>query len=76
MSRRFSRIYLAITPLWFLLSWYISHELYNYSLRSRNTIDRPYPEHSLIYATGFVVAYLVFYFILRDLYPMKKKITS
>ena len=71
MSKRTSLIYLAIAPILFVLSWYISHEVYVRFLQSNSeyahTADR-----SLVYASVLTGIYVVAFFVIRDLYPAKR----
>jgi hypothetical protein len=66
MGKKFTLIYLAIAPLVFGLSWYISHRLFmNFAAGEdgNGATDR-----SLIYAGVFTGIYLAVLLVIRDLY--------
>ncbi len=70
MTRKASIIYLCIAPFLFLLSWYISHKIFQNFLSS-NVDNIAYVEHSMMYASFLTVIYLVVFFVIRDLYKSK-----
>lgn len=73
MSRKASIIYLCITPILFLLSWYISHRMYTDFLKNGvgNMLYQG-KERSLIYASSLTVLYLAMFLVIKDLYRKKK----
>jgi hypothetical protein len=69
MSKRFTLIYLALIPVIFGLSWYISHRLYLRFMRfTSGDMTHPGDDRSLIYASVFTAIYIGFYLVIRDLY--------
>ena len=69
MSKRFTLIYLALTPVIFGLSWYISHRLYLRFMRfTSGNMEHQGDDRSLIYASVFTAIYIGFYLVIRDLY--------
>ncbi len=69
MSRKFIRIYLALAPVIFGLSWFISHRLYLRFMRlASGDMEHPGDDRSIIYASAFTVFYLSFLLIINDLY--------
>jgi hypothetical protein len=69
MSKRFTLIYLALSPVIFGLSWYISHRLYLRFMRfTSGNMEHPGDDRSLIYATVFTAIYIGAYLVIRDLY--------
>lgn len=72
MSKKFKTIYLAIAPVMFGLSWFISNKLFDQFMSNKGTIDHPVTNHSLAYACGFTLVYVLSYFVILDLYPTKK----
>jgi TRAP-type C4-dicarboxylate transport system permease small subunit len=74
MSRKATIIYLALAPVLFLLSWYISHRMYTDFL-SNGVGNMKYEgkERSEIYAAVLTGLYLAAFFVIRDLYRPGKK---
>lgn len=71
MSSKFSKIYLALAPVLFVLSWYIAHRIYVHFLQGNS--DFAYvKDRSIIYASVFTTLYLVTFFVIRDLYRPKQ----
>jgi hypothetical protein len=73
MSKKASIIYLALAPVLFMLSWYISHRMYTDFL-SNGVGNMRYEgkERSELYAMVLTGLYLAAFFIIRDLYKPKK----
>jgi len=42
-------------------------------MSDKGTVDHPVKNHSLIYAAGFRVIYLVVFWVILDLYPAKNE---
>lgn len=77
MTRKVSIIYLCIAPILFGLSWYISHRMYTDFLQNGvGNMKYQGEERSVMYATVFTALYLAAFFVIRDLYPQKKKISQ
>ncbi|MFN8699455.1 MAG: hypothetical protein ACK500_06285 [Flavobacteriales bacterium] len=69
MSKRFTLIYLALTPVIFGLSWYISHRLYLRFMRfTSGNMEHQGDDRSLIYASVFTAIYIAAYLVIKDLY--------
>jgi hypothetical protein len=74
MSKRTTIICLAIVPVLFLLSWYISHRMYDEFLRFGTGVAKyKGEERSLVYACYFTGLYLAIFLVMRDLYKPKGK---
>lgn len=73
MSKKASIIYLALAPVLFLLSWYISHRMYTDFL-SNGVGNMRYEgkERSELYASVLTGLYIAAFFVIRDLYKPKK----
>lgn len=73
LSKRFTMIYLALTPLWFGLSWYISHRIQiRFMSLAEGQITHQSNNKPLIYASIFCAIYLGAYLVIRDLYKVEK----
>lgn len=69
ITRRFTIIYLALAPLWFGLSWYISHRLQlRFMSLATNEMQTESNSKPFIYASIFTAVYLGAYLVIRDLY--------
>ncbi|MEN9348605.1 MAG: hypothetical protein ACOVOO_02630 [Flavobacteriales bacterium] len=74
MTKRFTTIYLALAPVLFGLSWYISHRLYlRFMAFGSGTFEYKGDDRSLIYASMFTGVYLAAYLVIRDLYKPQSK---
>ena len=71
MSKRTSIIYLAIAPVLFGLSWYISHRLFE-RFMTNNATYAEVEDRSVIYASVFAGLYIAAWFVIRDLYRSEK----
>lgn len=69
ITKRFTIIYLALAPVLFALSWYISHRI---QIRFMSLATGELQEQSnnkpFIYASIFTALYLGAYLVIRDLY--------
>jgi hypothetical protein len=73
MSKKASIIYLALAPVLFGLSWYISHRLFQ-RFMTNNATQHDVEVRSMVYAGIFAGLYLAAWFVIRDLYtPGKNK---
>jgi len=69
MTKRFTLIYLALAPVFFWLSWFISHRLYLRFMRfGSGDFEHQGDDRSLIYASVFTGIYLIALVVIRDLY--------
>ncbi len=74
MSRKARIIYLSIAPLLFALSWYISHRMFTDFLQNGvGNMRYAGEERSVMYASVLTGLYLAVFFVIRDLYPEKRK---
>ena len=72
ITKRFQIIYLALAPVLFGLSWFISHRIYNSFMQSGNgAYEYQGGERSFIYASVFTGLYLSVFLVIRDLYKPK-----
>lgn len=71
MPKKFSILYLSLTPAIFGLSWFISHKLHLTYMQSSGVGQQP--ERSLLYASVFTALYVAAFIVIRDLYPSPKK---
>ncbi len=72
MSRKASILYLCIAPLLFILSWYMSHVMFNEYLKNGvGNMAYHGEERSLTYATVLTSIYVVAFFVIKDLYRKK-----
>jgi hypothetical protein len=71
MSKKFSIVYLALTPLVFGLSWFISHKLHLTFMQSAGSGVQP--NRAFMYASVFTAIYVAVFFVIKDLYPQQKK---
>jgi hypothetical protein len=70
MSKKASQIYLALAPVLFFLSWYISKKLYAiFMANGQNTAQ--VQDRSMLYAFFFAGLYVAAWFVIQDLYKPK-----
>ncbi|MFN4885569.1 MAG: hypothetical protein ACK5EW_00405 [Bacteroidota bacterium] len=72
MSKKFKTIYLAVAPVLFGLSWFISNRLFEQFMSDKGTVDHPVTNHSFAFASSFTLVYIIIFFVILDLYPTKK----
>ena len=71
MTKKASLIYLALAPVLFGLSWFISHRVFERFMTNGSGVTEAH-DRSLGYAITFLVLYLAVFFVIRDLYKPKK----
>jgi hypothetical protein len=73
ITKRFTIIYLALAPIWFALSWYISHRLQlRFMSLATNELQTESNNKPFIYASIFTALYVGSYLVIRDLYKPAK----
>lgn len=71
MTKKASIIYLALAPVLFGLSWFISHRVFERFMTNGSGLAEAH-DRSLGYAIVFLLLYLAVFFVIRDLYKPKK----